>query len=115
MVSTERSSSVTNERSNMTAPTPDPLLTGLRVGECARWHDDRLWLANWGEGQVLAVEAGGNAEPMVELDKATLPISIDWLGDGTLLVIPGAQGLVLRRDADGSLVTYAELSGLSPH
>ena len=24
------------------------LLTGLKIGESARWHDGRLWLANWG-------------------------------------------------------------------
>jgi sugar lactone lactonase YvrE len=99
----------------MTAPNPDPLLTGLRIGECARWHDDRLWLANWGEGEVLAVDPGGEREVIVELDKATIPISIDWLADGTLLVVSGPQGEVLRREADGSLVTHAELAALSPH
>jgi sugar lactone lactonase YvrE len=99
----------------MTAPNHDPLLTGLRIGECARWHDDRLWLANWGEGEVLAVDPGGEREVIVELDKATIPISIDWLADGTLLVVSGPQGEVLRREADGSLVTHAELAALSPH
>jgi len=24
------------------------LLTGLKIGESARWHDGRLWLSNWG-------------------------------------------------------------------
>ena len=52
---------------------------------------------------------------IVELDKATIPISIDWLGDGTLLVVSGPEGEVLRREADGSLVTHAELAALSPH
>ena len=99
----------------MTAPHPEPLLTGLRIGECARWHDDRLWLANWGEGEVLAVDSAGEREVIVELDKATIPISIDWLGDGTLLVVSGPEGQVLRREADDSLVTHAELAALSPH
>ena len=99
----------------MTAPNPEPLVTGLRIGECARWHDGRLWLANWGEGEVLAVDPGGEREVIVELDKATIPISIDWLGDGTLLVVSGPEGEVLRREADGSLVTHAELAALSPH
>ena len=52
----------------MTAPNPNPLLTGLRIGECARWHDGRLWLANWGEGEVLAVDAEGRSEVMVEIE-----------------------------------------------
>jgi hypothetical protein len=28
------------------------LLTGLKIGESARWHDGRLWLSNWGTQQV---------------------------------------------------------------
>ncbi len=91
-----------------------PLLTGLRIGECARWHDGRLWLANWGEGEVLAVDADGRSEVMVEID-TTIPISIDWLADGRLLVVSGPEGLVLRQEPDGSLVTHADLTGLSPH
>jgi sugar lactone lactonase YvrE len=99
----------------MTKPRPEPLLTGLRVGESARWHDDRLWLANWGEGQVLAVDSDGASEVMAVLDKTTIPISIDWLADGRLLVVSGPQGLVLRQEADGALVTHADLTALSPH
>jgi sugar lactone lactonase YvrE len=43
----------------------------------------------------------------------TIPFSIDWLPDGRLLVVSGQEGLLLRREADGSLVTHADLSGLS--
>ena len=25
-----------------------PILTGLAFPESPRWHDDRLWLADWG-------------------------------------------------------------------
>ena len=75
----------------MTAPHPEPLLTGLRIGECARWHDGRLWLANWGQGEVLAVDAEGRSEVMVEIE-TSIPISIDWLADGPLLVVSGPRG-----------------------
>ena len=45
---------------------------------------------------------------MLEVD--ALPFSIDWLGDGRLLVAgPG----LLRREPDGSLVSHADLTGLS--
>ncbi len=41
------------------------LLTGLKIGESARWHDGRLWLSNWGAQQVLAVDLDGEAEVVV--------------------------------------------------
>ncbi|MER9148358.1 SMP-30/gluconolactonase/LRE family protein [Mesorhizobium opportunistum] len=44
---------------------------------------------------------------------AVLPYSIDWLPDGRLLVVSGREGLLLRQEADGSLVTHANLRGLS--
>ena len=97
------------------APNPEPLLTGLRIGECARWHDGRLWLANWGEGEVLAVDTDGRSEVMVQLEPSAIPISIDWLADGRLLVVSGPDGIVLRQEPNGSLVTHAELTGLSRH
>ena len=28
---------------------------GLAFGESPRWHDGRLWLCNWGTGQIVAV------------------------------------------------------------
>jgi hypothetical protein len=27
------------------------LLAGLKIGESARWHEDRLWLSNWGRSR----------------------------------------------------------------
>jgi sugar lactone lactonase YvrE len=44
---------------------------------------------------------------------AVLPYSIDWLPDGRLLVISGQDGLLLRQEADGTLVTHADLRPLS--
>ena len=35
--------------------TPHVLLDGLAIGESARWHDGRLWFANWGTGEIIAV------------------------------------------------------------
>jgi len=41
----------------------------------------------------------------------TVPFSLDWLPDGRLLVVSGPEGLLLRREPDGSLVTHADLRG----
>ena len=87
------------------------LLTGLKIGESARWHDGRLWLANWGTQQVLAVDLDGNAEVMATVP-TTIPFSIDWLPDGRLLVVAGPEGRLLRQEPNGSLVDHADLSGL---
>ena len=87
------------------------LLTGLKIGESARWHDGRLWLSNWGTPQILAVDLDGTAEVMATVP-TTIPFSIDWLPDGRLLVVAGPEGRLLRQEPDGSMVDHADLSGL---
>jgi len=91
---------------------PNTLLTGLAVGESPRWHDGRLWFSNWGTQEIVAVDERGDSEVMARVP-TTVPFSIDWLPDGRLLVVSGREGLLLRREADGSLATHADLSGLS--
>ena len=88
------------------------LLTGLAFGESPRWHDGRLWLANWGAQEVLAVDPRGTSEVVTRVP-TTLPISIDWLPDGRMLIVSGPESLLLRAESDGSLATHADLSGLS--
>ena len=85
-----------------------PLLTGLAIGESPRWHEGRLWCANWGTEEVVAVDLEGHAE-VVAHGPPGLGWSIDWLPDDRLLVT--GQGL-LRREPDGSMVSHADLSGL---
>jgi hypothetical protein len=57
------------------------LLSGLKIGESARWHDGRLWLSHWGAAEVLAVDVAGNTEVMARVP-TTIPFSIDWLPGG---------------------------------
>src|SRR5215212_811729 len=87
------------------------LLTGLKIGESARWHDGRLWLSNWGAQEVIAVDLDGKSEVMARVP-TTLPFSIDWLPDGRLLVVAGPEGRLLRQEPDGALVDHTDLSGL---
>ena len=88
------------------------LMTGLGFGESPRWHEGRLWFSNWGMQEVVAVDLVGKSEVVVRVP-TTLPFSIDWLRDGRLLVVSGRESLLLRREPDGSLVTHADLRGLS--
>jgi sugar lactone lactonase YvrE len=86
----------------------ETVLTGLVIGESPRWHDGRLWLANWGAGEIVAVDPAGNAE-VVAKGPPGLGWAIDWLPDGRLLMTgPG----LMRLDPDGSTVPHADPSGL---
>jgi sugar lactone lactonase YvrE len=89
------------------------LLTGLGFGESPRWHDGRLWLANWGTQEIIAADETGQSEVIVHVP-TTIPYSLDWLPDGRMLVIAGPEGLLLRMEPDGSLLTHADLNSLSP-
>jgi sugar lactone lactonase YvrE len=89
------------------------LLDGLSFGESLRWHQDRLWLADWGAQQVMAVDREGRPQVMARVDFPAFPMGIDWLPDGRLLAVAARDGLLLRQETDGSLVTHADLSGLA--
>src|SRR6266487_6378767 len=56
------------------------LMTGLVFGESPRWwHDGRLWLADWGTQEILAVDLKGNTEVIVRLQFPSFqPICFDW-------------------------------------
>jgi sugar lactone lactonase YvrE len=90
-------------------------MTGIAFGESPRWHDGRLWFSDWGTQEVIAVDPDdGGSEVMVVLRFPSFqPICIDWLPDGRLLIVSASAGLLLRRETDGSLVTHADLSGLT--
>ncbi len=88
------------------------LLTGLAMGESPRWHEGRLWFSDWGAQEIIAVDLDGNSEVVVR-PPFGLPFCIDWLPDGRLLIVAGRNGLLLRRQADGALVTHADLRGFS--
>jgi len=88
-------------------------MTGIAFGESPRWHDGRLWLSDWGTQEIVAVDPEGRSEVIARVPSS--PFSIDWLRDGRLLIVSGPEGVLLRREPDGSLVTHADLSGLSEH
>ena len=91
------------------------LLTGVAFGESPRWHDGRLWLSDWGAQEILAVDLQGGSKVMVRVGFPSFPMCMDFLPDGRLLIVSARDGLVLRREHDGSLVTHADLSSLSDH
>jgi sugar lactone lactonase YvrE len=92
----------------MTTLEATSLLSGLVIGESPRWHERRLWFANWGAEEIVAVDLDGNAE-VVAKGPPGLGWSIDWLPDGRLLVT--GEGLN-RVEPDGSMVPHADLGGV---
>src|SRR5262245_48683836 len=87
------------------------LLTGLAMGESPRWHNDRLWLSDMGAREVIAVDLAGKSEVVARVPNGLT--GIGFLPDGRLLIASMHDGLLLRREPDGSLVTHADLRGLS--
>jgi sugar lactone lactonase YvrE len=83
-------------------------MSGIAFGESPRWHDGRLWFSDWGAEELIAVDLEGRSE--VILPVHSFPFSIDWLPDGRLLIVNARERLLLRREADGSLATHADLS-----
>jgi sugar lactone lactonase YvrE len=89
------------------------LITGIAFGESPRWHDGRLWFADWGAQELIAVDLEGSSEVVVRVP--SFPFCVDWLPDGRLLIVSARDRLLLRREPDGSLATHADLSGLSDY
>jgi len=89
------------------------LLTGLAFGESPRWHDSRLWFSDMGAGEVVAADLDGNRDVIAHVP--AMPMGTGWLPDGRMLIVSSRDGLLLRREPDGSLVTHADLSGLASY
>lgn len=94
------------------APEEQILMTGLGIGESPRWHDGRLWFCNWGRQEVIALGLDGKSDVMARVP-TSIPFCIDWLPDGRLLIVSGQERLLLRQERDGTLVTHADLNGLT--
>jgi sugar lactone lactonase YvrE len=85
------------------------LVSGRGLVEAPRWHQGRLYFSDWSAGEVIAVDSAGQTEVVARVQ--SLPLCSAWLPDGRLLIVSSADGLLLRREPDGSLVTHAELGG----
>jgi sugar lactone lactonase YvrE len=88
------------------------LLDGIVFGESLRWHDGRLWLADWARQEIIAVDQDGKSEVMLRPPGGGdfAPVCFDWMPDGRLLLLSGATRSVIRQEPDGTLVTHADLS-----
>jgi sugar lactone lactonase YvrE len=89
----------------------DTLLGGLCFGEGPRWHDGKLWLSDMHAHTVLTVDLDGKREEVAHVEGK--PSGLGWLPDGRLLVVSMHDRRLLRREANGTLVTHADLSSFT--
>src|SRR3954469_12893110 len=85
------------------------VLEDLSFLECPRWHEGRIWVADFYTHQVLSAHEDGS-DLRQEAAVPGQPSGLGWLPDGRLLVISQHDNRLLRREPDGSLVTHADLS-----
>ncbi len=87
------------------------LVTGLAFGESPRWHNGRLWFSDFGAQEVWACDLEGKSQVIARVSGS--PMGLGFLPDGRLLIVSMRDGLLLRREHDGRVVTHADLSHLS--
>ena len=85
------------------------VLDGYSYTECPRWHEGRLWFADFYTHQVVSAQADGS-EVRVEAEVPQQPSGLGWLPDGRLLVVSMRDSKLLRREKSGDLVEHADLA-----
>ena len=86
------------------------VLTGMTFLECPRWHEERIWVVDFYSHRVLSAREDGS-DLRVEAEVPAQPSGLGWLPDGRMIVVSMRDARVLRREADGTLVTHADLRG----
>ena len=94
-------------------PEVTTLVSGLGMGESARWHAGELWFADWLAGTICALDAAGNVRRAAAVP--SFPITFDWLPDGRMAVVSGTDAEVMLEVPHAGLVPLADLSGISEH
>jgi len=84
----------------------------LSFAECPRWRNGRLYVSDFYTHRVLAVAMDGTTETVAQVPQQ--PSGLGFLADGRMLIVSMRDRKVLRREADGSLIEHADLSGLAP-
>ena len=84
-----------------------PFIEGIHFGESPRWHEGRLWFADFYQSAVLS--AGESGDVRVELVVPGEPGGFGWMPDGRLLASTRKPRTVVRLEPDGRLVEHGDL------
>jgi sugar lactone lactonase YvrE len=85
------------------------IVTGMSYLEGPRWHDQRIWFSDFYTNRVYSAAEDGS-DLRTEAEVAQQPSGLGWLPDGRLLIVSMRDGRLLRREADGTLATHADVS-----
>jgi len=86
------------------------LRSGHALVESTRWHQDRIWFADWGTGEIVALHPESGDSTVVARAPAP-PLSFDFTRGGDLIVVASRERRLLRLE-QGELVTHADLTHL---
>jgi sugar lactone lactonase YvrE len=84
------------------------VVSGFAFLEAPRWRDGRVWFSDFYTYRVLSAREDGS-DLRTEAEVPGQPAGLGWLPDGRLLVVSMRDRRVLRREADGTLVTHGDL------
>ncbi len=88
-----------------------PFLSGLHFGESPRWHEGRLWFADFYQSAILSADESGDVR--LELVVPGEPGGFAWLPDGRLVSTTRKPRTLLRQELDGQLVQHGDLNPLA--
>lgn len=83
------------------------LFEGGTFFEGPRWYDGSWWVSDFYSHRVLRIAADGAATEIAEVPNQ--PSGLGFLPDGRMLIVSMKDRRILRREADGTLVTHADL------
>ena len=89
-------------------PELSTLFEGGYFFEGPRWRDGRWWVSDFYGHLVRAIDPGGAAEEVLEVEQQ--PSGLGWMPDGSLLVVSMRDHRVLRRSPDGEVTVHADIS-----
>lgn len=85
------------------------VVSGMSFTECPRWHDGRLWFADFYTHAIYSVAEDGS-DLRTEVEVPGQPSGIGWLPDGRLLYVSMRDRKVMRLEPDGTSVEHADVS-----
>lgn len=93
----------------MSERTVRTVVAGMSYTECPRWHEGRLWFADFYTHAIYSVNEDGS-DLRTEVEVPAQPSGIGWLPDGRLLYVSMRDRTVMRREPDGTIQVHADVS-----